>query len=53
MVGAVSLISLLLGATLAYTADRVPAHVEVLESSGGILLISGLALLGSALPVIP
>jgi|SoimicmetaTmtLMB_FD_contig_31_9045144_length_243_multi_1_in_0_out_0_1 hypothetical protein len=52
MVSAVSLTSLLLGAALAYTASRVPAHVEVLETISGALLVGGLALLGSALPVV-
>lgn len=51
MICAFSLIALLLGATLAYAADRVPAHVVLLESSGGALLVAGLALLGSGLPL--
>ena len=50
MVGSCSLISVVLGATLAYVADRFPAHVEALETSASALLIGGLALLGSALP---
>jgi hypothetical protein len=52
MVGAMSLISVVLGAAVAYAADRFPAHVEALEISAGALLIGGLALLGSALPAI-
>ena len=52
MTGLVSLISVLIGATIAYAADRRPAHVELLETSAGALLIGGLALLGSALPAI-
>jgi hypothetical protein len=50
MVVVFSVISLLLGAILADTASRVPAHVEVLETVSGALLVVGLALLGSALP---
>jgi len=52
MVGAISLTSLLLGAALAYAASRVPAHVEMLETISGALLVVGLALLGWALPVV-
>jgi len=52
VVAAVSVISVMLGATVAYVADRFPAHVEMLETSAGVLLIGGLALLGSGLPVI-
>lgn len=49
----VSLISVVFGAMIAYVADRFPAHTEALETGAGILLIGGLALLGSALPIIP
>ena len=52
MLGAMSLISVLVGGGVAYVADRFPAHVEALETSAGALLIGGLALLGSALPTI-
>jgi hypothetical protein len=50
MIAAASLASVLLGVALAYAADRVPSQVEVLERSGGALLIAGLALIGSGLP---
>jgi hypothetical protein len=50
MIAAASFASILLGAALAYAADRVPSQVELLESSGGALLIAGLALIGSGLP---
>ena len=53
MASMISLISVVLGATVAYVADRFPAHNAELETGAGILLIGGLALLGSALPVIP
>jgi hypothetical protein len=33
-------------------ADRFPEHIEALETGAGILLIGGLALLGSGLPQI-
>ena len=52
MIGALSLLSVIAGASVAYCADRFPAHVEALETSAGALLIGGLALLGSALPTI-
>lgn len=52
MVGALSLTCLLIGSILAYTANRFPTHVDVLETIAGALLILGLALLGAALPVV-
>jgi hypothetical protein len=52
MAGVLSLMSMVLGAAIAYLADRFPAHVEALETSAGALLIGGLALLGCALPTI-
>lgn len=50
MLAFASLISVLLGGFLACYSDRFPAHVEALETGAGVLLIGGLALLGSALP---
>jgi hypothetical protein len=52
MVGALSLTSLLIGSILAYTANRFPTHVDVLETIAGALLVLGLVLLGAALPVV-
>jgi predicted transcriptional regulator len=52
MIAAVSVISVVLGAAIAYVADRYPAHVEALETSAGVLLIGGFALLGSSLPAV-
>jgi hypothetical protein len=53
MIGAFGFASLVLGASLAYAADRVPHRVELLEGGGGALLITGLALLGTLLPFTP
>jgi hypothetical protein len=53
MIGVAGLTSLLLGATLAHAADRMPGRVELLEGSGGALFIAGLALLGMCLPFSP
>ena len=53
MVGVIGAISLLLGGALAYAAERVPARMELLESSGGAFLLAGLALIGSSLPMVP
>jgi hypothetical protein len=53
MLGVASLFSLLSGAALAYVAERHPNHVALLERCAGVLMIGGLALLGSALPCIP
>jgi hypothetical protein len=52
MVGALSFLSVTAGAAVAYLADRFPAKTEVLETGAGVLLIGGLVMFGSALPVI-
>jgi len=52
MIAAISVVSLALGAGIAYVAERYPAHVEALETGAGALLIGGLALLGSGLPTV-
>lgn len=52
MIAAASLVSLLLGTALACAADRIPAWVEVLEGSGGALVLAGLALIGANLPFV-
>ena len=49
MVGAIILIGLVLGATLACAAAKVPAHAVALERCGGALLVASLALLGGSL----
>jgi hypothetical protein len=49
MICILSLMSVVLGASAAYAADRFPAHVAVLETGAGVLLLTGFALLGSAL----
>ena len=41
------------GAAAAYAADRFPAHTRILETVGGVLLITGLALVGFGLPYVP
>ncbi len=51
MIGFASFAILCLGVTLAGLAPRVGLRTEVLETCGGLLLVSGLALLGSGLPV--
>jgi len=52
MAGVMSVIGVGFGAAVAYAADRVPLHREALETAAGLLLIGGLALLGTALPII-
>jgi hypothetical protein len=49
MLGAVSLISIVLGAVLASAAQRVPGREEWLEAGGGAFFVFGVALLGSGL----
>ena len=53
MLGAASLVMILIGGTLAVAATKVPSHAILLERCGGILLVAGLALLGGALPFYP
>jgi hypothetical protein len=50
VISAISVLSFVAGAAIAYWADRFPSHVAVLEASGGVLMIGGLALLGAAMP---
>jgi hypothetical protein len=45
-----ALISVMSGTATAFLANRLPAHRDALETGAGILLICGLALLGSVLP---
>ena len=51
MLGAVSLISVVVGAAAAAIAERFPAYVEAIETAAGVLLIGGIALVGASLPV--
>jgi hypothetical protein len=52
MVAAISVVSVILSVAVAHFADRVPTHIEMLEICAGVLLIGGLGLLGSGLPII-
>jgi hypothetical protein len=49
MVCSVSLLCVFFGASLAWTAAKVPARVVTLDRYGGALLVIGLALLGESL----
>lgn len=51
MIAICSLASLILGATFAVAAERYPGHVAAMETTGGVLLIGGLSLIGAGLPV--
>jgi hypothetical protein len=52
VVGILGLLSVMTGAVVAYLASRFPAHIEALETGAGALLLGGLALASSGLPVI-
>jgi|GEM_PF-1840208 len=52
VVGILGLLSVMTGAAVAYFAERFPAHLEALETGAGALLIGGLALASSGLPII-
>jgi hypothetical protein len=43
----------MLGTAFACAAERVPARTELLEAGAGVLLLAGLALIGSGLPFVP
>jgi putative Mn2+ efflux pump MntP len=51
MLGAVSFISVVIGTAAATIAERYPNYVETIETAAGVLLIGGIALAGSFLPV--
>jgi hypothetical protein len=53
LVGAVGAMALVLGGALACAAEHVPARAQLLEGGGGVLLLAGLALIGSVLPFSP
>lgn len=52
MAVAMGLLSIVIGAAVAYAAERFPAYVEALETGAGVLLIAGFALAGFALPAV-
>jgi hypothetical protein len=49
MVGALSVVSVMVGTACAYMAGRHPRHRKNMETFGGALLIAGFALLGYSL----
>ncbi|WP_336491653.1 hypothetical protein [Methylobacterium nigriterrae] len=51
MIGFLSLASLGLGVTLAGVAPRAGSRVAACETCAGLLLVAGLAVLGSGLPL--
>jgi hypothetical protein len=51
MVGAIGLLIATVGSIAACLAKRFPAHTETVETAAGVLLLSGFALVGCALPV--
>ena len=52
MIGILSLLSVMSGTTIACLAKRFPAHIELLETGAGALLLGGLAIASCGLPVI-
>jgi hypothetical protein len=52
MLGLAGLFSVIAGGVIAYVAERFPAHVDALQTGGGLLLIGGFALVGCSLPAI-
>lgn len=50
MVGAIGLFIATLGGIAACLGKRFPAHMEIVETAAGVLLLSGFALVGCALP---
>jgi len=52
MIAAISAISFVLGAAVAYVANGYPEYLPAIETVAGILLIGSLALLGYALEAV-
>jgi hypothetical protein len=52
MIGALSIISLVVGTAVAWIGSRHARHQEALEAFGGVLLIAGFALLGYSIECI-
>jgi hypothetical protein len=51
MVSTTSVFSIVIGAAIARFSARFPARPEIMETIAGILIISGFAAIGCALPV--
>ena len=51
MIGAVGMLIVTIGSILACTAKRFPGHMDTVATAAGVLLLSGFALVGCALPV--
>jgi hypothetical protein len=52
MVGIAGLITVIAGGIAAYLSERFPAHVEVLETAAGVMVIAGFTLAGFSMPPI-
>jgi hypothetical protein len=52
VIGILSLLSIVSGTAIAYLAKRFPAHIELLETGAGALLLGGIGLASCGLPVI-
>jgi len=52
MPGIVNFIGATVRTVMAYVTERLPTRVEAIETGAGFLLIGGLALIGSALPIL-
>jgi hypothetical protein len=52
MIGLAGLLSVAAGGAIAYLSPRFPAHIEMLETATGLLLIAGFALAGCGLPTL-
>ena len=52
MITGLSTISLLLGAAVAYMASGYPERQAAVETAGGVLLLTGLGLMGYALEAV-
>ena len=53
MIGVISLIRIAAARRLAWFAERIPDRRELIETCAAALLLVALALIGSALPLIP
>jgi hypothetical protein len=50
MVGIAGLLSVIVGAIVAFLSERFPTRIEALEATAGVMIIAGFALAGCSLP---
>jgi hypothetical protein len=52
MLGFAGLFIVIVGGVIAYIAERYPAHIDLFQTVGGLLLIAGFGLVGWGWPAL-